>query len=210
MSILVTGATGTVGKEIVNQLVEREIKVSALSRKEISNNFVEGVQFVVGDLDDPKTIKPHLENINGLLLITQSSNSEEKFLSNQKIIQLAKEANVKKIVAIMDYAGNPIEEIIKNSGMEWTILRPVEFMKNVYFDWAETIQNEGVVRTAFPDTLGARIHELDIASVAVRALTEKGHSEQIYDLTGPEALSIRDMVNQISAITGKPVTAKLK
>ncbi|MCY7941511.1 hydroxylase [Bacillus inaquosorum] len=126
-------------------------------------------------------------------------------MTNKKIVQMAEEAGVKRIVAIMDFEGNPIEEVIKNSGMEWTILRPVEFMKNVLYDWAESIQKEGIIRTAFPDSLSARIHEADIAAVAVKALTEEGHHRQTYDLTGPEALTPRIMVKQISEVIQKPI-----
>ncbi|WP_256717503.1 SDR family oxidoreductase [Paenibacillus odorifer] len=89
----------------------------------------------------------------------------------------------------MDYEGNPIETVIQNSGMEWTILRPSEFMKNALYFWAESIQKEGIVRTGFPDALGVRIHEADIAAVAVKALTEEGHHGKINALTGPQSLS---------------------
>ncbi|MDH6429288.1 uncharacterized protein YbjT (DUF2867 family) [Paenibacillus sp. PastH-3] len=89
----------------------------------------------------------------------------------------------------MDYEGNPIETVIQYSGMEWTILRPSEFMKNALYFLAESIQKEGIVRTGFPDALGVRIHEADIAAVAVKALTEEGHHGKIYALTGPQSLS---------------------
>lgn len=64
---------------------------------------------------------------------------------------------------------------------------------------------EGIIRTAFPDSLSARIHEADIAAVAVKALTEEGHHRQTYDLTGPEALTPRIMVKQISEVIQKPI-----
>ncbi|MGQ3480212.1 NAD(P)H-binding protein [Paenibacillus sp. TY11] len=203
MKVLVTGATETLGGLIVEQLLAKGIAVKALSRKE--GNLPKGAQVVLGDLDIPETIERYFQDVDSLFLITQSDQSDTKFLTNQRIIQMAKEANVKKIVALIDFFNNPIEEVIQNSGMEWTILRPVEFMKNVLYGWAASIQKEGNIRTAFPDSLSARIHEADIASVAVEALTEEGHSSRIYNLTGPEALSPRNMVKQISEVVGRPI-----
>lgn len=205
MTILVTGATGTVGRHIIDQLSEKGIKVRALSRSNGKTNLPAEVQVVSGDLDRPETLQPHFINVDSLFLITQNEQSDAKYLTNKRIIQMAKEAGVKRIVAVMDFEGNPIEEVIKNSGLEWTILRPVEFMKNVLYDWVESIQKEGVIRTAFPESLSAKIHEADIATVAVKALIEEGHHEKIYDLTGPEALSPRSSINQISEVIDKPI-----
>lgn len=204
MRVLVTGATGSVGKHIVEQLLEKGVAVKALSRNE--GELPQGALVALGDLDTPETIEVHLHDMDSLFLITQSDQSDEKFQKNKTIIQMAKKANVKKVVALIDFYNNPIEEVIKNSGMRWTIIRPVEFMKNALYGWAETIQKEGVVRHAFPNSLSARIHEVDIASVAVNSLTEEEqHNSKIYNLTGPEALSIRDMVEQISEVIGRPI-----
>ncbi|MGZ0043121.1 hypothetical protein [Paenibacillus ottowii] len=90
--------------------------------------------------------------------------------------------------------------------MEWTLLKPVEFMKNVlYSGWTESIQKDGIIRTAFPESLSARIHEADIADVAVKALTEEDHNGKTYHLTGPEALSARSMVKQISEVIDRSI-----
>lgn len=205
MKVLVTGATGTVGGHIVEQLFSIGVEVRALSRTPQNSSFLPEVQIVAGDLNNPDTLQVHLQTVDSLFLITQSEQTEARFLANQRIIQMAKEANVKKIVALMDYEGNPIENIIQESGMDWTILRPTEFMKNALYFWAESIQKEGVVRTGFPDALSVRIHEEDIAAVAVKALTEEGHHGKIYTLTGPQSLSNKSMVTQISEIIGKPI-----
>jgi uncharacterized protein YbjT (DUF2867 family) len=205
MTILVTGATGTVGGYIIEQLNNKGVQVRALSRSVEKTKLPAEVQIVSGDLDKPETLQPHFHNVDSFFFITQSDQSNVKFLANKRIIQMAKEASVRRIVALVDFEGNPIEEVIKNSGMEWTILRPVEFMKNVLYDWAESIQKEGIIRTPFPDSLSARIHEADIAAVAVEALTKEGHHRQTYDLTGPETLTPRSMLKQISEVTDKPI-----
>lgn len=205
MKVLVTGATGSVGGHVVNQLASQGIEVKALSRHANSVNYPENVHAIIGDLNHPESLKEHLEDTDSLFLLTQSEQTEERLAANQRIIQLAKEAGVKRIVAIMDYEGNPIERVIQESEMEWTILRPVEFMKNALYFWAESIQKHGCVEVGFPETLSARIHEADIASVAVKALTENGHHREIYQLTGPQKLSIREMISQIAEVIGKPV-----
>ncbi|MEW9697553.1 SDR family oxidoreductase [Paenibacillus sp. SI8] len=205
MKVLVTGATGTVGGHIVKQLLSEGVAVRALSRTSKNTSLPAEVHTVVGDLDHPDTLEVHLQSVDSLFLITQSEQTDARFLANQNIIQMAKEANVKKIVALMDYEGNPIENIIQDCGMDWTILRPAEFMKNALYFWAESIQKEGIARTGFPDALSVRIHEADIAAVAVKALTEEGHHGKIYALTGPQSLSNRSMVTQISEIIGKPI-----
>lgn len=205
MKVLVTGATGTVGGHIVEQLLSKGVEVMALSRNPKITSFPPEVHIVSGDLNNPDTLQVHLQTVDSLFLITQSDQTEAKFLANQRIIQMAKEADVKKIVALMDYEGNPIESVIQDSGMDWTILRPAEFMKNALYFWAESIQKEEMVRTGFPDALNVRIHEADIAAVAVKALTEEGHHGKIYTLTGPQSLSNRIAVTQISEIIGKPI-----
>ncbi|WP_138754286.1 NAD(P)H-binding protein [Paenibacillus sinopodophylli] len=203
MRVLVTGATGSVGRHIVEQLLEIGIEVRALSRT--AGSLPTGVDVVLGDLDYPEGLASYLQDVDRIFLITQSDQSDAKFAKNESIIQMAKQANVKRIVALIDFYNNPIEEVIQNSGMEWTILKPVEFMKNALYGWAESIQKEGKVRHAFPNSLSAQIHERDIAAVAVRALTEEGHHHKIYHLTGPESLTIRSMVKQISEIIDKPI-----
>ena len=110
------------------------------------------------------------------------------------MIELAKQAGVKRVAVLVGYEEGPVEEALKNSGMEWTLVKPGEFMANILVDWRETIRSEGVVREVFGDALSARVHEADIAAVAVVALTENGHHGQSYILTGPESLSRREAV----------------
>lgn len=105
----------------------------------------------------------------------------------------------------MDSDDTDMEEFIKNCKMEWTILRPVEFMKNVFFQWAETIKTHNSVFTAFPDTPSARIHEMDVADVATKVLLEEGHQNQIYYLTGPEVLTPVSAVEKLSNGLGKNI-----
>jgi uncharacterized protein YbjT (DUF2867 family) len=98
-----------------------------------------------------------------------------------------------------------VEEALKNSQMEWTLLKPGEFMANILVDWRDSIRSEGIVREPFGDAQSARVHEADIAAVAATALLEQGHHQQSYVLTGPESLTRREAVKVISEGIGKQI-----
>ncbi|MGZ0043122.1 SDR family oxidoreductase [Paenibacillus ottowii] len=85
------------GGHVVEQILNKGMKVKALSRNPEKASLPAGVQVVAGDLDNPDTLQPHLGNIDSLFLITQSDQSDAKFLKNQKNVQMAKEANGKKL-----------------------------------------------------------------------------------------------------------------
>ncbi|PAD11435.1 MULTISPECIES: NmrA family NAD(P)-binding protein [Bacillaceae] len=89
--------------------------------------------------------------------------------------------------------------------MQWTFVQPVGFMGNAIDNWQESIKKEGGVREFNGDSASAIIHEEDIAEVFVHVLTEDGHHEKLYTLTGPETLSIIDQVNIISEAIGKEI-----
>nr|WP_026021451.1 NAD(P)H-binding protein [Paenibacillus senegalensis] len=204
MTILVTGATGTVGRHVVEQLNTKGVTVRALSRNPEKANLPEGVEVVAGDLTKPESLRYALEGINGLYLIL-SSDQGDSLQTEPRMIGMAKEAGVQRIVVLMDYEGNPVENAVRDSGMEWTLLKPVEFMGNVLDDWQASIREGGVVRSPFANARSARVHEADIAAAAVAALTEEGHAGQSYILTGPEVKSRAEVVQQIADAIGRDI-----
>lgn len=205
MAILVTGATGTVGRHVVEQLVGKGAEVRAVSRNPEQAGLPHGVQVVKGDLNDAQSLQPAMEGISALYLIL-SSDQSSSLQTDLHMIHLAKEAGIQRVVVLMDYEGNPVEQAVQDSGMEWTLLKPVEFMGNVIDDWQASIRDEGVVRSPFAQARSARVHEADIAAVAVAALTEEGHHGQNYYLTGPEVLTRVEAVLQIAEAIGKGIT----
>lgn len=205
MAILVTGATGTVGRHVVSGLVQKGKQVRAVSRNPENAGLPEGVEVTKGDLAAPESLRAALQGVTALYLIMSSDNAHTALQTDPKVIEIAKEAGVRRVVILMDYEGNPVEQIVKDSGMQWTLLKPVEFMANALVDWQPSIRAEGIVREPFGYALSARVHEADIAAVAVEALTEDGHHEESYYLTGPEALSRVDAVNKIAAAIGKEI-----
>lgn len=199
MSILVTGATGSVGKQIVKQLSENGKVVKAMTSSNRENIFEKDIELVKGNLDSPESVEPHLKNIDSLFLLLRSDDSKEKASTNKEIIKLAEKANVRKLVVLMDKQDEDMTDFIKNCHMKWTIILPVEFMKNVVYEWKYTILTEQKVYTAFPQTPSAKVHELDVADVSAKVLLEDDvHNGKIYVLTGPEILTPETVVRKIS------------
>lgn len=205
MTILVTGATGTVGRHVVEQLVNKDVQVRALSRDPKRANLPEGVEVAAGDLMSPETLIPAFQDVTALYLIASSDQAEATLETNPQIIDLAEKAGVQRVSLLTVYGDGPVEQAIKNSRLDWTFVQPVGFMANAIDDWQESIRNEGVVRKLGGDTRGAIIHEADIAAVFVETLLEKGHHGNFYTLTGPEALSTIEQVEIISKAIGKDI-----
>jgi uncharacterized protein YbjT (DUF2867 family) len=209
--ILITGATGKVGKELVSQLLKREKPIRVLSRD--SRKFAHldpRIERFVGDLDKPKTLGPAFEGVERVFLIT--------FQTQQDIhvIEAAKRADIRQVVKLSTLeASKPHlkvgkwhrerEDLIEASGLGWTFLRPGMFMTNTIEWWGETIKKRRAVY--FPGGKGrvAPIDPRDVAAVATTVMTQPGHSSRIYELTGPELLTIDDMAQTIGRVLGENI-----
>ncbi|GGR78754.1 MULTISPECIES: NAD(P)H-binding protein [Streptomyces] len=204
MTILVTGATGTVGRRVVEQLLERGEHVRALTRDPERAEFPAGVEVVGGDLEDPASLVPALRGVTGLHLITFGGALFAPLETADEILALAKEAGVRRVTVLHGGGDTPMEAAVRASDFAWTVVMPVEFMANA-LEWAPGIRSEGVVREPFVDRLSAMVHESDIGAVAAVALTEDGHGGQEYLITGPQALTVRDKTAAIGAARGADV-----
>ncbi|MFI5480767.1 NAD(P)H-binding protein [Streptomyces rubiginosohelvolus] len=204
MTILVTGATGTVGRRVVEQLLERGEHVRALTRDPERAEFPAGVEVVGGDLEDPASLVPALRGVTGLHLITFGGALFAPLETADEILALAKEAGVRRVTVLHGGGDTPMEAAVRASDFAWTVVMPVEFMANA-LEWAPAIRSEGVVREPFVDRLSAMVHESDIGAVAAVALTEDGHGGQEYLITGPQALTVRDKTAAIGAARGADV-----
>jgi uncharacterized protein YbjT (DUF2867 family) len=202
--ILVTGATGTVGRELVQQLHQAGHHVRALTRDPAKATFPTGVEVVGGNLATPQSFAPALEGVTGLHLINFDSGSDAYGLlqSGAELVELARQAGVQRITVLRGGEKGSVEEAVEASDLSWTYLQPVEFMANM-LEWAESIRAEGMVAEPFGSRLTAIVHEADIAAVAAVALVEEGHASQCYTITGPEALTPPQMVSLIGAAIGR-------
>ncbi|MFF8291402.1 NAD(P)H-binding protein [Streptomyces sp. NPDC016309] len=201
---LVTGATGTVGRQVVAELLRRGRPVRALTRDPAKAGLPEGVEVVRGDLTDPGTLTAALEGVTGLHLITFGGPYFTPLDTGPRVVELARAAGVRRVTVLHGGGPSPLEDAVRAGGLPWTVLMPVEFMANA-LEWAEDIRTSDEVREPFPGRLSAMVHEADIGAVAAVALTEDGHAGREYVITGPEALTVRDKTDAIGAARGREV-----
>lgn len=215
--ILLTGATGTTGSEIVRELAAAGAKqVRALVRNAEKAAFIRGAGFEVveGDFDRPETLGAALAGVERALLLTAP---DPRTVEHQRaFIEAAKRAGTRHVVklsAIGADANAPdgftrwhgqAEDLLKASGLAWTMLRPNTFMQNL-LGQARAIADGGVIYQPAGDARASFVDARDIAAVAARALVEEGHEGKSYDVTGPEALSYGEVAEKLSAATGRPV-----
>ncbi len=204
MKFFVTGATGTVGRQVVMQLVEAGHTVRALTRNPAKAIFPAGVEIITGDLADPSTFAAALEGVDGIHLIAFAGDNYGPLESTSEILALAEQAGVRRVTLLMGGDTQAVEEAVKASKLDWTLLQPVEFMSNM-LHWVEPVQNDGVIREGFGSRRTAIVHEADIAAVAVTALTQAGHGGKTYTITGPEVLTPPQMVQQLAEASGRGI-----
>ncbi|UBU13830.1 NAD(P)H-binding protein [Nonomuraea gerenzanensis] len=203
--ILVTGATGNVGRHVVSQLAAAGLDVRALARR--PERVQPGVEAVQGDLTAPETLEPALKDVESVFLLwpgLTTGNAAE-------VIALIAE-HARRVVYLSalvpdseDAAGHygEIEGLIRRSGLGWTFLRPGGFAANT-LGWADQVR-QGVVRWPYGQASRALIHERDIAAVAVHVLTSAGHNGAAYPLTGPDELTQAEQARVIGEAVGRPV-----
>ncbi|GGR74612.1 nucleotide-diphosphate-sugar epimerase [Streptomyces aureoverticillatus] len=204
-TFLVAGATGTVGREVVRELLDRGHAVRALTRDPAKAEFPEGVEAVRGDLGEPATLKAALEGVTGLHLITFTGGGYEPLETGPEILALAREAGVRRVTVLNGGGPTPLQDAVCAGELDWTVVMPVEFMANT-LEWAEAVRTEGEVRAPFVDRVSALVHEGDIGAVIAVALTEEGHAGQEYVVTGPQALTLREKVAALAEARGSDIT----
>ena len=201
MTILVTGATGNIGRLVVDHLLAGGAKdVRALTNNPAKAALPPEVNVVKGYIGRPETVPPALEGVDRMYLAPLVETARE-------VVALAKEAGVQHIVDLAGPEGNwwhPIEEAVEESGVGWTHLDAGEFMINTLM-WAEQIRTTGTVRDAHPLAANAPVDIGDIAAVAAAVLLQDGHLGRAYELTGPETLTRAEMVAHIGAALGREI-----
>jgi uncharacterized protein YbjT (DUF2867 family) len=202
MTVLVTGATGTVGRHLVAQLLEMGHAVRALTRNPEKAHFPSEVEVVAGDLLDLHSVWQALEGVRALHLINFDGATGMPLMNGAELVALAEQAGVQRVTVLMGGEKGSVEQAVEAGTMAWTLLQPVEFMAN-FLEWAVPIRTEGVVREPFANRHSALVHEADIAAVAAVVLTEEGHGGKTYPITGPEVLTPPQMLNMIGNAIGR-------
>ncbi|TNC27719.1 SDR family oxidoreductase [Amycolatopsis alkalitolerans] len=210
--ILVTGATGHIGRALVGELDERGVKFRSLVRDPAA--ALPG-SVVVGDLGEPATLLPAFDGVDRLFLLTQGIGLE--FATNA--VAAAKDAGVRQIVFLSSahVVFDPMpamarwhherEELIRASGIPATFLRPGGFMTNA-LDWLPTIRESGFVLDPAGPGRFAPIDPADIAAVAALVLTERGHDGEAYVLTGEETFTVAEQVRVLAAAIGRDLEVR--
>jgi uncharacterized protein YbjT (DUF2867 family) len=206
--ILVTGATGTVGRQTVSQLLGACAAVRALARHPETARLRGDVEVAGGDLSDPDTLAPALKDVEAVFLVWPFTTAE-----GAPAVLDAIERGTSRLVYLSSTGGHrpdpvglfhaDMERVIEESKLDWTFLRPSGFASNTRM-WAGQIRGDGVVRWPYGAAARSLIHESDIAAVATRALTGEGHSGAKHVVTGPELLTQAEQVRTIGDVIGRP------
>ena len=207
--ILVSGATGNIGAELVRTLTEAGEPVRALVRDPAAP-LPDGAAPVTGDLDQPQTLRPALVGVRGVFLLPG-------YRDMPGLLGEVGAAGVERVVLLSGGSAgsgdltNAVsrymirsEDAVRDSGLAATILRPSGFMSNT-LRWLPQLRAGDVVRDAFPNVAVAMIDPADIAAVAAAALTTSGHEGQVYRLSGPQPLRPADRVRILAEVLGRPL-----
>jgi uncharacterized protein YbjT (DUF2867 family) len=202
MTILVTGATGNIGRLVVDHLIELGANdIRALTKNPAKANLPDGVTPITGFLGDPDTLPAALDGVERVYLAPYPPTLDDT-------LGLAKKAGVEYVVALSGGAHwQQHADAVAASGLVNTQLGPGEFLEN-FAMWAEPIKASRTVREPYPDAVESPISMNDIARVAAALLVkpDQSHHDQMYELTGPEALTRRQIAEQIGIGIGVGVT----
>lgn len=214
--ILITGATGTVGRPLVDLLHTTGAPVRAVTRDARAAVLPAGVDVVVGDPSQPAAMAGFLDGVTALFLHPRAA-ADAAF----ELVALARERGVRRVVALSamnvddDLAEQPsryrgdrnkeAEYAAVESGLEWTSLRVSAFAANTIGMFGAQVRAGDVVRYAYADFEETPIHEEDIAAVAGRALLTDELVGQRLELTGPQSLTHKEMVTTIGEVLGRPL-----
>ncbi|MFY1691858.1 NAD(P)H-binding protein [Plantactinospora sp. WMMB782] len=211
--IVVTGATGNVGVPLVRTLAAAGEQVIAVSRASSVAGLPDGVLHRSADLAVPADLKPVFDGADALFLLVAGAGAQ---LDPDAILGAARAGGIRRVVLLSSQAAgtrpesvshaplHAIENAVRQSGLEWTILRPGGFYSNT-FAWAPTIRAQRTVAAPFGDVRLPGVDPADIAEVAAVALRDGDHAGRTYELTGPVATSPRERAAAIGEALGEPV-----
>lgn len=211
--IVVTGATGNVGKPLVRALVGAGRQVTAVSRRAAA--VPEGARHVAADLTEPARLEPALDGAKALFLLL-AGDLHAAGATPADVIGQAAAAGVRRVVLLSTLgvvtrpfgptriAVRGVEDALRESGLDWAILRPGGFASNALW-WADSVRSQRVVAAPFGDVGVPIIDPADIAEVAAACLLDDRHIGGVYELTGPEVITPRRQARAIGDALGSPV-----
>lgn len=211
--ILVTGATGAVGREVAGLLAAAgPVRILARRPGRLTVRR-DGVEVVEGEYGDRPALDRALRGVTSVFLVTNSPTEPD----DERVAAAASAAGVRHLVKLSMMAveepgaddfitrrQRENEQAVRESGVPWTFVRPRTFMSNT-LSWAPGIRSTGVVRALYGDAPVACVDPRDVAAAAVAVLTGTGHEGRAYAVTGPEAITAREQTARLSRVLGRPL-----
>jgi len=215
--ILITGATGTVGSEVVRRLSAVGVELRAITRdpRKVDTIRLPHVEVVKGDFEDLDSIRRACSGVDRAFLLTNSTEPAEQ--QQTVFTRIAQQNGVRHIVKLSQLhpdASSPgrflryhgmVEAVIRASGLTFTFLRPNLYMQGL-LNFRQSIREQSAFIAAAGDAPISAVDVRDLADVAVAALTTSEHDNKIYSLTGPEALTFTEMAQHLSSAVGRTIT----
>ncbi|MFJ2632410.1 SDR family oxidoreductase [Streptomyces sp. NPDC087422] len=215
--IVVTGATGNVGRPLTQALAEAGEQVTAVSRRPPTGSaqLPHGVRHLSADLAEPASLAAALDGAKALFLLL-SGDLHAPEARPADLIGLAAAHGVRRVVLLSSQgvstrpldpsrvAMRAVEDALRGSGLDWAIVRPGGFASNA-LAWAESVRTERTVAAPFGDVGVPVVDPADIAEVAAACLLDDRHSGGVYELTGPEVITPRQQAAAIAAALDSPV-----
>ncbi|MFJ8434780.1 SDR family oxidoreductase [Kitasatospora sp. NPDC094019] len=211
--IVVTGATGNIGRPLTRALADAGERVTAVSRR--AAPVPDGVRHLAADLAEPDSLDPVLTEAKALFLLL-SGDLHGPGTAPADLVRRAVSAGVRRIVLLSTQgvvtrpfgptriATRALEEVVRESAPEWAILRPGGFASNALW-WAESVRTRRLVAAPFGDVATPILDPADIAEVAAACLLEDRHLGGAYELTGPEPISPRGQTAALAEALGVPL-----
>ena len=203
--IVITGATGNVGRPLVRALAEAGERVTAVSRRISAADVPDGVRIQQADLARPETVESALDGASALFLMVSGA-----FVPLDEVLGRARSSGVGRVVLLSSQGvatgrhPTVLEDSVRASGLEWTMLQPGAFASNA-LQWSESVRSSRDVVAPFGDVALPVVDPDDIAAVAAAALREAGHAGAEYVLTGPDPITPRQQAAAIGEALGEPV-----
>lgn len=210
--ILITGASGNVGREVLKQTAQKGAKVRAAFQSPPKTAVPSGVEIATVDFNRPETLRAALEGVDRVFLVGPPT-AELPALERKAVDVIAK-SNIEHLVKLSAMGGRDAifprqhaesEDYIRSCGIAHTFLRPNGFMQNLVNYSASTINTQNAFYGSEGDGRVSQIDIRDVAAVAAQVLTEGGHKGKAYTLTGPEALNNTEIAQRLSNVLGRAI-----
>jgi len=215
--ILITGATGKIGRELVHDLQARkcDFKVMVRSKEAIQACADRGIKAVLGDFERPGTFADALAGVRQVFLLTLPQPATRGF--EGEFLKACKAKGVQHVVRLSAMGADPAaasgllrchgqcEAQLEASGLAWTSLRPTIFMQNLAAHFGATVSKESTLYAPAGEARMAWVDTRDIAAVAGTVLTSAGHDNLVYELTGPQAFTFGEVAERLGSLLGRRI-----